>query len=349
MRLFRFGLWIVFLFLVTGCSLYGFSFEQEQPPDRGAIMVYTTLQQEQIDAYLALFNAEYPNIRVNVFRESTGIITERLLAEAADPQADLIWAVPIPTVMLAEWKFMLHGYAPAGLERIEDSRFRDHANPPHWVGLTGWKSVFCVNYEKLNELQVETPKSGTDLAKPIYSGQIVIPNPTTSGTALLLIAAVFEYQSEVAGWQYLDQLHQNVALYTHSGAEPCRLVADGQYAIGISNDVTAAALKSEGKPIHIIFPAEGIGWGMDVNALMNKKNIQPAAKTFLDWAISDAAMNKYAEKFAMTSVKTNRPLPAGYPADTKMELIDVSFPWITANSQRILHEWRKRYGSTLAP
>ena len=41
--------------------------------------------------YLAVFNEEYPDITVNVVRESTGIITARLLAEKDNPQADVVW------------------------------------------------------------------------------------------------------------------------------------------------------------------------------------------------------------------------------------------------------------------
>jgi len=348
MRLCRFCLWIVFLFLVTGCSIYGFSFGEQQPSDSGQITVYTALTQEQVDAYLVLFNSEYPNIKVEVFRESTELITQKLFDEANNPQADVIWGVSVTSVMIAEWKRLLYAYAPKGLERVQ-REYRDHTNPPHWVGMSAWKSVFCINHEKTNQLQLPAPQSALELADPIYLGQIVIPNPKTSGTALLLISAVFEYRDEIAGWRYLDQLNQNVAQYTHSGHAPCELVAEGQYAIGVSYDVIAAKLKSQGKPIDIIFPSEGIGWGMNVNALINKKDINPAAKTFLDWAISDNAMNEYAKEFAITSVETKQPLPAGYPTGPKVPLIEVSFPWITANRKRILEEWQKRYGGNLAP
>jgi iron(III) transport system substrate-binding protein len=51
----------------------------------GEITVYTALEDEQVTEYLAVFNAEYPNITVNIVRESTGIITARLLAEKDNP------------------------------------------------------------------------------------------------------------------------------------------------------------------------------------------------------------------------------------------------------------------------
>ena len=49
--------------------------------ESGTITVYTALEDELVTEYLESFNKKYPNIKVNIVRESTGIITARLLAE----------------------------------------------------------------------------------------------------------------------------------------------------------------------------------------------------------------------------------------------------------------------------
>ena len=64
--------------------------------DSGEITVYTALEDEQVSEYLAKFNETYPDIIVNVVRESTGIITAKLIAEKDNPQADVIWERPLP-------------------------------------------------------------------------------------------------------------------------------------------------------------------------------------------------------------------------------------------------------------
>ncbi|MGL4785720.1 MAG: putative 2-aminoethylphosphonate ABC transporter substrate-binding protein, partial [Cetobacterium sp.] len=55
------------------------------------ITVYTALENEQIPEYLQSFKEQYPNIKLNIVRESTGVIVSRVLAEKDNPQADVIW------------------------------------------------------------------------------------------------------------------------------------------------------------------------------------------------------------------------------------------------------------------
>lgn len=69
------------------------------------------------------------DITVNLVRDSTGKITQKLLAEKADPQADVVWAVAATSLLLLDAEDMLEPYAPAGLDRVP-TKFRDLAAPP---------------------------------------------------------------------------------------------------------------------------------------------------------------------------------------------------------------------------
>ena len=55
------------------------------------LVVYTALENEQISKYLATFKEENPDIDVKIVRDSTGIITAKLLAEGARTPADVVW------------------------------------------------------------------------------------------------------------------------------------------------------------------------------------------------------------------------------------------------------------------
>src|SRR6202171_3864489 len=54
------------------------------------LLVYTALETDQIKAYEEAFKKANPNIDVKWVRDSTGVITAKLLAEKANPQADLV-------------------------------------------------------------------------------------------------------------------------------------------------------------------------------------------------------------------------------------------------------------------
>ena len=50
------------------------------------LTVYTALEADQLKAYQQKFEQEYPDIKLRWVRDSTGIITAKLLAEKANPQ-----------------------------------------------------------------------------------------------------------------------------------------------------------------------------------------------------------------------------------------------------------------------
>ena len=57
------------------------------------LTVYTALEADQIKAYQASFEKSNPGIKIRWVRDSTGVITAKVLAEKANPQADVIMGV----------------------------------------------------------------------------------------------------------------------------------------------------------------------------------------------------------------------------------------------------------------
>ena len=92
------------------------------------LTVYTAVEAEDLKRYAATFNEDHPDIEINWVRDSTGIVTAKLLAEKNNPQADIIWGLAGTSAMLMKSECMFEPYAPKGIENL-DSKFRDSANP----------------------------------------------------------------------------------------------------------------------------------------------------------------------------------------------------------------------------
>ena len=150
---------------------------------------------------------------------------------------------------------------------------------------------------------------------------------------------------EEKGWQYLDSLHKNVAMYVHSGSKPAKMSASGEYPIGISFGYRGIQEKKKGAPVETVFPKEGSGWDLEANGLMKKNEIKEEAKLFLDWAISDEVMTEYNKSFAVIAIKNNNPVPEGFPKEPMKQMIKNDLKWAANNRDRILSEWETRYGS----
>src|SRR5499427_9376887 len=71
------------------------------------LTVYTALETDQLKAYQEGFNKAYPDIELNWVRDSTGVITAKLLAEKANPKADVVWGVSATSLMVLKLEGML--------------------------------------------------------------------------------------------------------------------------------------------------------------------------------------------------------------------------------------------------
>lgn len=98
-------------------------------PKSDELTIYTNLDEEPFNTYIADFQSQHPDIQITALRRSTGELANRLIAEQDDPQADVVWGLSATVQNLLEWNDVLEPYAPAGLERVSPS-FRDTSTPP---------------------------------------------------------------------------------------------------------------------------------------------------------------------------------------------------------------------------
>ena len=312
------------------------------------LTVYTAVEADDLKKYAERFNQDHPDITIKWVRDSTGIVTAKLLAEKDNPQADVVWGLAATSLMLLKSEGMLEPYAPKGLDKL-DPRFRDTAEPPAWVGMDAWAAVICFNTVEAERLGLPRPSSWQDLLDPAYKGHIVMPNPNSSGTGYLDVSSWLQLFGEDEGWKFMDALHENIGAYTHSGSKPCRQAAAGEAAIGISFEFRAARLKEEGAPIDIIVPEEGIGWDMEATAIIKGTDKLEAAKTLADWSVSEAANELYSEGYAVVAIPAKAQAIPHMPENLSEKMIDNDFEWAAANRERILAEWQARYDSKSEP
>lgn len=307
------------------------------------INVYTALEDDELTVYVPAFAKAHPDIKLNIIRDSTGIITARLLAERENPVADVVWGTAATSLLVCEELGMLAPYDPKGVEKIRKGMKDEINSPAHWVGIKAWETGIVGNTIEMKAKGLAMPKSYADLADPKYRGALVMPNPASSGTGFLTVSAILQLMGEEKGWAYLDKLHENMAMYTHSGSAPAKMAGKGEFPIGISFAYRGFKQRAAGEPVEVAFPSEGAGYDVESNALIRKPRVNPAAKTFLDWAISEEAMRMYAKSYPVIAVELDVPLPEGWPKDPMAVLIKNDLTWAAKNRQRILDEWTRRY------
>ena len=312
------------------------------------LVVYTAAEADQIPAYEAGFKKAHPDVDLVWVRDSTGVVTAKLLAEKKAPHADVVFALAATSMIELDKQGLLEPYAAKGADRL-DARFKDGQTPPHWNGEALWSVAVCVNTIEAKKRNLPMPTSWEDLTKPVYKGMISMPNPASSGTGLLAVGAWLQMFGEEKGWDYMQRLDQNMATYVHSGSKPCKDAARGEVPIGISIDFRAAQAKTQGLPIEIVIPSEGVGWDLEATGLVKGSHNPVAAKEFVDWAMSPDAMKLYAKNLALVGDPAISSPPPGLPADYAKHLAPIDLKWTAAHRDEIIDTWTRKFGSKSEP
>jgi iron(III) transport system substrate-binding protein len=334
--------------LLIFCVMIAFSISMGVAAAKEQVVVYTSLENEEVVDYLEFAKKQLPDLDIQAIRLSTGELGARMLAEKENPQADCIWGWAVTNMSEFVPKGMLVPYKPKGWDKIP-AHFKDPNG--YWTAIDLYAAALVPNTKVLEAKNLPMPKGWNDLLNPVYKDMLIMPNPASSGTGFLQVASLLvmldpDYKNkpveENKAWDFLKELDKNMGQYIKSGSKPAKLTAAGEYAIGCSFAFVYSSLKKKGFPVALVLPEEGAGYELEANALLKGAKHEKAAKKFLDWAISEKAMNQYA-KFKLGVTYPNIQGPKDLPALASIKLAPMDFPWQSENRAKILEHWQKLF------
>ena len=313
------------------------------------LLVYTAIEAHELPIFKKAFEEDNPDIEIKWIRDSTGIVTAKLLAEKNNPKADVVWALAGTSLGLLANEGYFQPYAPKGVKELNPLYVDSSNDPPLWVGQRAYISAICYNTILAEQNNLPLPTSWKDLTKPVYKGHVAMPNPNSSGTGFLSVSGWLQIFGEDGGWKFMDGLHENIAWYTHSGSKPCKQAVSGEVAIGISFAQRAASSKTKGAPIEPVAPVEGVGWEIEAVGIVHNTTKLDAARRLADWSVTRKAHELYNKEYAVVGMPGVAKPVKNMPGDIEQRMIKNDFAWASANRMRILKKWASRYDSKSLP
>ena len=307
------------------------------------VTVYTAFETDILAKYKNAFEQENPDISIKWVRDSTGIMTAKLLAEKNNPRAEVVWGLAGSSMALLKSEGILKNYNPQGLDKLNNA-LNDPQTNQAWFGNDAYFNAICFNDIVAKQLNLPKPTSWDDLTKPIYKGHIAMPNPASSGTGYMQVSAWLQNMGEDNAWNYMQKLDTNIAHYTHSGSKPCVQAGMGEVAIGISMASRGAKLKTQGAPLSLITP-EGIGWESEAVGLVK---ISDAAKRVVDWSISKNANELYIEMYPVVAHKEVASVMTNFP-NVKQVMAKMDFARMGDERADVLNKWSSKFDSKSEP
>ncbi len=261
--------------------------------DAKEVVVYSAGNAKMHKLLIAAFEKKHPDIKVKLVSGSTGPMVQRAISEKANPQADVIFT--INTFGLQELKDAgaFQPYTPKGSPVPADQRDPDGFWIAHYAGVYG----MAVNTKRLKEEGLPMPRNWVDLLKPAYKGHIAIAAPTKSGTGLVIFSTLVD----VFGWNFLDNLHENIFQYTSSGSAPARKAASGEVVIGLSFDSAIKRQVDAGQPVEMVLPSVLPNVARGGGLLAGAPNPQEG-KLLMDFLFSEEAAKIFSDFGGLTAV-----------------------------------------------
>ena len=285
---------------------------------KGRLVVYCSATNAFCEEETKAFGEKY-DVQTSFIRNGSGSTLAKVEAEKRNPQADVWYGGTLDPQSQAGEMDLLQPYVSPELANIMP-QFRDPAkrkgnySSAVYIGILG----FGVNTERLKEKNLPVPQCWKDLINPIYTGEIQIADPQSSGTAYTALATFSQLWGEDQAFDYLKKLNANVSQYTKSGIAPARNAARGESAIGIGFLHDYSQEKENGAPLQLVSPCEGTGYEVGgVSILKNARNLENA-KLFVDWALSKEAQELSWKKGQSYQILTNTKAEAS-PLSLKLE------------------------------
>jgi iron(III) transport system substrate-binding protein len=242
--------------------------------------------------------------------KSTGLLN-RLIAEKRRPRADVFWSGDPVRAAILKKKGISAAYKSLAAEGLP-TEFSDSEN--HWTCFSARARVIVYNKDLVS--QDERPTSIHDLAAPRFKGKACLANPLF-GTTSMHAAALFQSLGDDEAKQFFQTLVDNEVKTLSSNGEVRRRVANGEFAVGLTDTDDVNVAIRDGKPVDFIYPdAEGIGTLVMPNAavLIAGGPNPDQGKTFIDFLLradTEAALAR--SEAAQMPLRSDVALPDGFP------------------------------------
>ena len=97
---------------------------------RTRLAVYSTLEVENIADFKKAFEAENKDLEIAWIRDSTGVLTAKIMAEQGSQRGDAIWGLAVTSTMQLKSRGLLEPYAPKGHAFADERLSWLHLDPP---------------------------------------------------------------------------------------------------------------------------------------------------------------------------------------------------------------------------
>jgi iron(III) transport system substrate-binding protein len=311
----------------------------EAARNEGKVSFYTALELNTAERLARTFEAKYPGISVRVERSGA----ERIFQRIAQEQGSGINAVDVANstdpAHYLDWKKnnWLAAYMPAEVAK----HFPADQIDPDGMHATSCGWLEAIGYNTTLVKREEAPKSYADLLDPKWQGKMVKGHPGYSGA---ILTTTFVLARDL-GWPYLEKLAQQKVMQVQSAADPPKKILLGERAVmADGNDYNLVLLKDQGKPVEVVYPAEGSPLIIVPSGIFRSAPNPNAARLFQSFFFSAEAQQMLVDVFAHRSFHGQVKEKGEHVPLSTLKLLKADPAQVQAQSEEIKARYTKIFG-----
>jgi iron(III) transport system substrate-binding protein len=311
----------------------------EAAKKEGKLSFYSALELNTAERLARTFEAKYPGIAVRVERSGA----ERIFQRIAQEQGSGINAVDVANstdpAHYLEWKKndWLAPYLPGDVIK----HFPADQIDPDGMFATACAWTEAIGYNTTLVKREEAPKSYADLLDPKWSGKMVKAHPGYSGA---ILTTTFLLARDL-GWPYLERLARQKVMQVQSAADPPKKILLGERAVmADGNDYNLVLLKDQGKPVEVVYPAEGSPLIIVPSGIFRGAPNPNAAQLFQSFFFSAEAQQILVDVFAHRSFHAQVKEKGEHVPLANLKLLKADPAQVQAQSEEIKARYAKLFG-----
>ena len=300
---------LLMVLTIAGCSSNTPATDEtgagEETVGGGSLVIYSPNSDALVEVAYA-FGEKY-GIEVEVQSLGTGEALEKIVAEAENPQADVLYG-GVNYANAFKYADYFEQYTAKGDENLPEAYRNTNGVATHYC-LDG-SAALLINVEELEKLGISADdfKGYSDLLRPELkgAGKIAMGDPAKSSSAWAeltnMLAVMGDKPYDDKAWDWVKQFIGQLGGIIDSSSAIYKGVVSGEYVVGVSYEDPCVGLLVDGATnVKLVYPEEGAVWlPAGAAVIKNAKNMDNA-KLFLDWLISDEGQKEVAKTTARPS------------------------------------------------
>ncbi|MCL2404514.1 MAG: extracellular solute-binding protein [Defluviitaleaceae bacterium] len=245
------------------------------------LVVYSTFSSDFTAPIIEMFEERY-NVSVELYTASTTHTLARLRAEAANPQADLMWGGSIFAV--APQLDLFGSFTSINEPFVLPS----HKNTTGVLtSFTANAGILIINTDMVSDIEIN---GYLCLLNPALRGRIAIAYPSATPTSFChLTSQLYAMGSDSphTGWEYINQLVINIGgIILPDSAAVHRGVLDGDFIVGLTYEDAFLSYAETNAHIKVVYIDEGVIPAQTVAGIVNGAINREGAEAFIDFITS---------------------------------------------------------------